>query len=186
MTCALVALYAGPRVFSNVGQVAWLLMTSCLGTWAVLASAKIWEGSRGDAMARRLVSMAIGMALGTVACVLGQYLMVSLPPASNLPGPLQYQLPSNFYAEDGRPLLVAYAACFGTLFLLVRWWLQADPSRRRRLRLRGLAISIFVAALVGWIWQFPQPWLPVIAGTMSLAVQLGSPCECRSKPVRSG
>jgi hypothetical protein len=70
-----------------------------------------------------------------------------------------------------------YLAYFGFLFLLVQWWKQADPMRSSRLSLWSLAVCLF------WAWalcivpnfSFPQPWGMMMAGTISLAVQLSSP-----------
>ena len=66
---------------------------------------------------------------------MSELLMVSLPPAAGYPQAARLRLPPSFYAVDGRPLLMAYVACFGTLFLLIRWWRQADPLRSTRLSL---------------------------------------------------
>ena len=64
---------------------------------------------------------------------------------------------------------------FGTLFFLVRWWLQTDPLRPTRVSLWALACTIVAAGIVAEAWHFPQPWLPMFAGTVSVAVQLASP-----------
>jgi hypothetical protein len=71
--------------------------------------------------------------------------------------------------------LLAHVACFGTLFLLVRWWHQTDPLRVTRLSMSRLVVCIVIACAVAWAWQFPQPWLPMIAGTISVSIQLASP-----------
>ena len=158
-------------------QFAWLFLTSLIGAWAVLIPSKLWEGARGDPMLRRFVMMVLGMAIGAAAFFAADLLLVNLPAVVGYPKTSVYQLPSSFYAFDGRPLLLAYVACFGTLFLVIRWWRQADPLRRTRLRLWTLFASVLAAGVVAWAWQFPQPWLPMIAGTISVAVQLASPWE---------
>jgi hypothetical protein len=156
-------------------QFAWLLGVSIAGSWAVLVPSKFWEGVRGDAVLRRFLMMVIGMGVGAVAFGLSQWLMASLPPAAGYPAPLDYTLPLRLYAADGRPLLMAHVACFGTLFLLVRWWRQADPLRRTRLRLWTVLWCIVLAGIVAFAWHFPQPWLPMAAGAISVSVQLASP-----------
>ena len=161
--------------FPRPEQFAWLLLAAVAGSWAVLIPSKFWEGARGDAMARRFLLMVIGMGVGAAAFCASEWLMVGLPPAAGYPKPLAYKLPPSFYAVDGRPLLMAYVASFGTLFLLVRWWLQSDPLRAARLSLLKLVFSIVVAGVVAWAWQFPQPWLPMVAGAISVSVQLASP-----------
>jgi hypothetical protein len=159
-------------------QFAWLLLASLAGTWAVLVAAKLWEGLRGDAMLRRFVLMVVGLGIGATMFAAAEFLMVKLPAAVTYsqfqPG---FRAPSSFYDSYGQPLIMAYMACFGTLFLVLRWWLQADPLRRTRLSVFSVLLSILVAAIVAELWQFPQPWLPMVAGAMSVAVQLASPCE---------
>ena len=116
-------------------QFAWLLLASGVGAWAVLATTKPWEGRRGDPVLRRFVLMVIGMGVGMAAFGLAEMLLVSLPPAAGYPQPPGYRLPLSFYAVDGRPLLTAYVACFGTLFLFVGWWRQTDLLRSKWLSL---------------------------------------------------
>jgi hypothetical protein len=70
---------------------------------------------------------------------------------------------------------MAYMACFGTLFLVLRWWRQADPLRLSRLTLWSMIVSVATAGVVAWAWRFPQPWLPMVAGAVSVSVQLASP-----------
>ena len=156
-------------------QFAWLLLASVAGSWAVLIPSKFWEGARGDPMVRRFLLLVIGLGVGAAAFGLSELLMVSLPAAAGYPEPLSYRLPSSFYAIDGRPLLMAYVACFGTLFLAIRWWLQANPLRSTRLSLWKLIGSVLVAGAAAWVWQFPQPWLPMVAATISVSVQMASP-----------
>lgn len=155
-------------------QFAWLFAVSLIGAWAVLILSKFWEGVRGDAMIRRFLLMVVGMAVGTLAFVMSQWLLVGLPPAAGYPEPW-FNISPSFYRQDGFPLLLAYVACFGTLFLLVRWWLQTDPLRSTRLSLSKLIMSVLVAGVVAWAWQFPQPWLPMVACVISVSVQLSSP-----------
>ncbi len=156
-------------------QFAWLLLVGGFGAWSVLITSKFWEGRRGEALLRRFLLMVIGLGVGLVAFGLSEMLMVSLPPAAGYPKPPAYRLPASFYAVDGRPLLMAYVACFGTLFLLIGWWRQTDPVRSTRLSLGKLILSVVAAAVVASLWQFPQPWLPMVAGTISVSVQLASP-----------
>ena len=154
---------------------AWLLLVGMIGSWAVLVPSKLWEGIRGEPMLRRFVMMVIGMGVGLAAFGIADMLMVHLPAAKEFANQASYRLPASFYAVDGKPLMMAYVACFGTLFLLMRWWHQADPLRSTRLSLWSMAVSIFVAVVVAWVWLFPQPWLPMAAATISVSVQLASP-----------
>ena len=156
-------------------QSAWLALVGVAGAWAVLIPAKFWEGLRGEAVPRRFILMVAGLVMGALAWGMAESLLVSLPHSGSFPKPAGYQLPTTFYAADGRPLPMAYLACFGTMFLVVRWWRQADPLRPTRLSFWSLVCSMVVAYVVAYGWRFPQPWLPMLAGTMSVAIQLASP-----------
>jgi len=72
-------------------------------------------------------------------------------------------------------MLLAYLAVFGTLFMAIRWWFQADPLRRTRLSLWSMFVCIIMAAAAASVWQFPQPWLVMAACAISVSVQLASP-----------
>jgi hypothetical protein len=154
-------------------QIAWLAILSVAGAWAVLIPSKFWEGSRGEPMLRRFILMVIGLGLGLLAAELAAFLHVSLPYDPNLVSG-RYELPGTFY-QDGTPQALAYMACFGTLFLVVRWWRQADPLRSTRMSLWSMVFCVLVAWLTAALWLFPQPWLLMVACAMSVSVQLASP-----------
>jgi len=173
VVAVLLAAYNGRALAPE--QVAWLVVMSVAGTWTVMVPAKFWEGTQGETALRRFTMMVLGLGLGLAAYAAAAFLMVSLPYASGFPQSTDYQLPQSFYAPDGRPLAMAYLACFGTLMLLLRWWRQADPLRSSRLSLWSMFFTVVMAGIVAGLWQFPQPWLPMIAGAMSVSVQLSSP-----------
>jgi len=156
-------------------QSAWLALMGIAGAWAVLIPAKFWEGMRGEAVPRRFILMVAGLVMGALAWGVAESLMVSLPHSASFPKPIGFRLPTTFYGADGHPLPMAYLACFGTMFLVVRWWRQADPLRPTRLSFWSLICSMVVAYVVAYGWRFPQPWLPMVAGTMSVSIQLASP-----------
>ncbi len=158
-------------------QVAWLALVSLAGTWAVLISAKFWEGTHGEATMRRFIMMVIGMGLGVLAFEIASAVMVRLPydPDFGPHQPHTLGLQTPFYSTDGQPLVLAYMASFGTLFLVLRWWRMADPLRSSRLSLWSLVVCGVAAWLVGALWCFPQPWFMMAAGTTAVAVQLASP-----------
>jgi hypothetical protein len=159
-------------------QCAWLALVGIAGVWAVLVTAKFWEGTPGEPVLRRFILMVVGLGLGLLAFAVAEAFLVRLPPFADKPIKdfhLQYRLPASFYGDDGRPLAAAFMAVFGTLFLLLRWWRQADPLRPARLRLWSVFVTAFVAWVVAGLWHFPQPWLVLVAVTMSVAVQLAAP-----------
>ncbi|MBN2578389.1 MAG: serine/threonine protein kinase [Pirellulales bacterium] len=159
----------------EIEQLAWLFLAAVAGSWTVLIPAKLWEGTLGDQTLRRFMMMILGLGLGVLACGLASHLLVNLPdnPKFHLwqPG----LAARGFFGEDGRPLWQDYVAAFGTLFLLVRWWRQADPLRSTRLSLKALIVTVVLAFLAADAWDFPQPWLPMLAAAISVSVQLASP-----------
>ncbi len=157
-------------------QFAWLATTSVLGTWAVLIPAKFWEGRVGDAAWRRFVMLVTGMLFGAAAYGLVNWLIVSLPYDERLTMATRWDLQHTFFAADGSPLLPAYLAYFGFLFVLPRWWLQANPVRGTRLSIWYTAVAVFWAWVPAvFFWPFPQPWGLMLAAIMAIAVQLASP-----------
>jgi hypothetical protein len=200
MSVVMVLIYSFARdTTPRPEQWAWLLLVGMGGSWAVLVPAKFWEGRSGEAMLRRFVLMIVGLGLGMAASCAAEALLVTLLPGTqvalrwpplgqalgaSMPAPPHLaqvalhagdRLPRAFYATGGEPLTLAYVAALGTLFLLVRWWLQADPLRPVRLSLRSVLLSCIAAAIVAAGWRFPQPWLVMVAGIMSVSVQLSSP-----------
>jgi hypothetical protein len=152
----------------------WLWLVGIVGAWAVLIPAKLWEGHRGDPVLRRFVMTVVGMGVGVAAFAVSQFLMVTLRQSVEIRHVASYDL-SSFFGRDGQPLPMAYIACFGTLYLVMRWWRQADPLRPVRLGLWMLFLSGLVAFVAAQIWQFPQPWMPMAALTISASVQLAGP-----------
>ena len=154
-------------------QCGWLLLVSIAGAWGVMIPAKLWEGTKGEAMLRRFVLLIVGLGLGALAWGASELLMVELTYDPNFPPPHDLQMPSSFY--NGGPQLLAFLAVFGTLLALVRWWRHTDPLRSTRLSLWSMFIASALAGVIAWAWHFPQPWLIMVACTMSAAVQISSP-----------
>ena len=173
----------------QIEQCAWLYLVSLAGAWLVLTTAKFWEGSRGERMLRHFILMIVGLGLGLAAYGVADAFLVRLPGDHDLSMPNQaaaHWVPSAFY-QDGRPLPMAYMAVFATLLAVLRWWLDADPLRSTRLSLWSLLATVVVAHIVATAWQFPEPWLMMVAACMSVSVQLSSPwvpIHARLRPQR--
>jgi hypothetical protein len=116
--------------------------------------------------------MVVGLGVGAFAAGLALLLKVQLPYGEFSPRH-NFVLPG-FYA-DGAPLLMAFMACFGTLFLAIRWWRQADPLRKTRLSLWSMVFCAVLAWLVASLWLFPPSWLMLVGCAISVSVQLSSP-----------
>ncbi|MCC6124298.1 MAG: protein kinase [Pirellulales bacterium] len=155
-------------------QLAWLFAMSVAGSWTVLVPSKWWEGTKGESMPRRFFMMVLGLGLGVLAWLAAGYFQIELPYDHDLGPIFNGFVPKSFYA-NASPLLPAYVTVFGTLFLLIRWWRQADPLRSTRLSILSLVVTVLIAGVIAGLWHFPQPWLPLLAATISVSVQLSSP-----------
>jgi hypothetical protein len=172
-------------------QCAWLFVTSLAGAWMVLVTGKFWEGREEEQLLRRFSLMVLGLVLGFAAYGLADHFRVHLQPDARLAAPsrmvpMHMKLPTEFY-QDGQPQPMAYMAAFGTLMALVRWWRQSDPQRQTRLSLISLFVTVVAAYFVAIAWEFPEPWLMMVAGCMSVSVQLASPwtpIHARLRPQR--
>ena len=78
-------------------------------------------------------------------------------------------------ASDANPPLAAYVAYFAFLFVLLRWWRQAEYTRHARLSLWAVIVCVFWAWLLHLFWWFPQPTGMLAAGVIATATQLASP-----------
>jgi hypothetical protein len=172
------------------GQCAWLFLVSLTGSWTVLIAGKFWEGREGEPMLRRFLLMTLGLGLGLAACAAADAFHAKLPADEALlrhtPLPSGLKFADDFYRE-GQPLVMAHMAAFAALLALVRWWRQSDPLRSARLSLASLVVSVIAAHIVASVLQFPEPWLMMVAGCMSVAVQLASPwvpTHARLRPQR--
>jgi hypothetical protein len=171
---------SGPLVLAwgieQSGQLAWLALVTIVGSWAVLIPSKFWEGFDGDAMLRRFILMVIGLGVAALALAGQSYLGVYLPNSHDL-GMSRYAgaLYHGLGVEDLGTALRCYLAAFGGMFVLLRWWRQADPLRFTRMSLWSLFICGLSAWWVGSFSSFPQPWLIMAACGISVSVQLASP-----------
>jgi hypothetical protein len=157
----------------QIEQCVWLYLVSLAGAWFVLTVAKFWEGSRGERMLRHFILMTVGFGLGLVAFGAADVFLVRLPVDPDLTASPPWGPPA-FY-QDGRPMAMAYIAAFATLLAVLRWWLDADPMRSTRLSLWSLLVTVGIAHFIAMVWQFPEPWLMMVAACMSVSVQLSSP-----------
>lgn len=154
----------------------WAALVALAIAWTAIGFGKRWQREEGDWALRAFVQLTSGFAVGAVAYVLAQYLMV---PWESLTREQLGEIPVHrwrgFFGADGQPLLPAYLAYFPLLMGLVHWWKQVDPLRRTRLSFLAVIWSVLAASIVHLLIPFPQPWGALIAAGASLAIQLSSP-----------
>ncbi|MCH7725723.1 MAG: serine/threonine-protein kinase [Planctomycetes bacterium] len=156
---------------SSWSMFTWLTLTSVSGTWVVLVLGKLFESSKGVPLRRRLVSLASGLLVGLLAFGFTAFLQQPLRFEMVRPLAEVYALP-NSISTGNEVMLPGFLLFFGGLFVILRWWKQADPLRRSRLSIFATGFCVLWALLID---VFPQPWGVVVAGTMSVAIQLSAP-----------
>ncbi len=150
---------------------AWMTLTSVAGTWGVLVSSKCWEGSTGEASLRRFTMLAVGLMVGGGAFLLSQLLEVE--PTYFLDTPTFHNYPTALFEPEGTPNALGYLGYFAGLFLVPRWWKQADLLRPARLSIWATLLCVLWSIVVFAFLPFPRGFM--IAATVSIAVQLSAP-----------
>ena len=155
-------------------DVAFLLASILLGSWAVLVPAKFAEGgSRKNMLGRRLASASLGMAVGVVGQILAGWTLVA-PPGPSFhridffdAGPISLALPE----------LVRLASFYAIAFGAIDWWSMTDRDRKSRFRFGPLVRALVMAAVPAAVLldaDRGQILVPVVVVT-AVVVQLVSP-----------
>jgi hypothetical protein len=156
----------------------WLTMVGTLGSWAIIVPSKLAEGKLEDQVPMRLTLLLCGALLGAVAWFLASSLFLNLPQMDHGIA-IDRGLISNEFL--GWPMSEAgnspayYIAYFAFLFLLPRWWRQAEWTRNGRVSLWWVIGCILWAWVLHVFWWFPQPAGMLAAGVIALSTQLASP-----------
>lgn len=157
----------------------WLALVGTLGSWAILIPAKFSEGKLEDQGPIRVLMLALGGIVGAAAWLLADVLIVRIPGGAD-PLDAHWGLISQDWLhwptpENGNPSLPMFVTYFAFLFMILRWWRQAEFTRNQRLSFWSIAVCVFAAWLMQFVWQFPQPAGMLVAGVTAFATQLASP-----------
>jgi Protein kinase domain len=157
----------------------WLALVGTLGSWAVMVPSKFAEGKVEDQVPLRVTLLLLGGLVGLAAWGLSEALLVQIPSAHDLQGGkgiISHELLNWSQPADGtNPSPAVYATYFAFLFMLLRWWRQAEYTRESRLSVWRVVTCIFWAWLVHVFWWFPQPAGMMVAGVIAFTTQLASP-----------
>jgi hypothetical protein len=153
---------------------AWTVVTALAGSWALLLTSKSWEHRTGEALARRFVMVTLGVGVGLVAWLAGEFLHLGWLAGETSEFEMS-PFPLDTFREGDAPSLLGSVVFFSGLFLILRWWKQADPIRRTRLSIWSVGLCLIWATLVGQFFHFPLPWSCIIAVMISIATQFSAP-----------
>jgi hypothetical protein len=141
---------------------------------------KFSEGKIEDQGPIRVLLLMLGGLVGGVAWLLADTLIVQIPAAGEPIG-ANWGLISNEMLRwnapqvGTNPSLAMFVTYFAFLFVLLRWWRQAEFTRNQRLSLWSVVVCVFWAWLLQFFWAFPQPAGMMVAGVTAFATQLASP-----------
>jgi hypothetical protein len=154
---------------------AWLTLTTTAGSWLALTAGKFWEPRTGEQWKRRFVQLVLGLGLATFAFGTSQVLMIGTSSGHTFEAmDIDESLASPSMYNGRVPGLTAFLAYFAALFATIGWWKQTDPLRGSRLQVGPLAVTLLAAFLISLAWPFPQPWGVMLAGAISISVQLSA------------
>ena len=165
--------YNEPMAAQSIATYAWLAIIVLAATFAVLGLGKLWECDDGEPLTRRLALAGVGAAVGYLAFVTGEFLMIPLD------GVLVRDLDSTSLSPslypEGKPTVSAFVIHFALLFAVLRWWKPVDPLRRKRLSLWSVVVAVFVGWAVHQFIPIPGAIGIMAAGGIAIAVQLSAP-----------
>jgi predicted outer membrane lipoprotein len=182
---AIIAALAAPLLLADqsaserIAAHLWLATVGTLGSWAILVPTKFAEGKVEDQVPMRITMLSLGAVVGVVAWLMGNALMLETPhwgePVSIREGLLSHELLELGPTLGVNPPLAMYITYFAFLFLLLRWWRQAEFTRGARLSLWTVLVCVFWAWLLQFFWWFPQPTGMMAAAVIAISTQLASP-----------
>lgn len=183
---AVLALFNNQPTSDVFASYLWLATVGAIGSWAILVPAKFAEGKLEDHVPMRLSLMLLGALVGVVAWAIADELMLKSP-GWHEPVQVDHSLLTHTVLgwptvqNNTNPPIAVYIAYFAFLFVVLRWWRQAEYTRSSRLSLWSVFTSVFMAWLLHIFWWFPEPIGMVLAGVISVATQLASPWMTPSK-----
>jgi hypothetical protein len=166
-----VGLGLGNRSGAHPEAIAFLFATTVVGTWTALASSKVFEETRVDSSARRLINLVLGAGVGLFALGLAEWLRLPLHPDRRT------------WIVDGTrdvlglgpaSLVLGFVGYFAAAFLVNGWWKVADRDRPRQIRLWPLLASTALAVALTPLWPFHEA-VQVVIPAIALVTQVVSP-----------
>lgn len=171
-------IHLATEILPNPADVAFFASTILIASWALIVPAKLWEGRTGDQVVRRIVQGTLGLGVGAVAAVIQNFLMLNdsvLLQASN-DGVFSDRPLGRLHivTSTGMPTIAGFMMFFGLLFLIRRWWWQADSFRKSRFRISSALVTLVLGLVIGAILPFPETLGATLALAISAVVQLSA------------
>jgi hypothetical protein len=172
-------LFTSQPLSEQMAAYLWVAIVGTLGSWAILVPTKFAEGKLEDQVPMRITLLSLGAAVGLAAWFLSGALLLKSPgwgePVDIGYGLVSHEMLGWSEGSQNPATVMSYVAYFAFLFLLARWWRQAEYTRTTRLSLWTVVVCVGAAWLLHVFWWFPQPTGMMVAGVMAMATQLASP-----------
>ncbi|MFN5052459.1 MAG: serine/threonine-protein kinase, partial [Planctomyces sp.] len=156
------AVFWGTEILGTPVEAIYFGVVTLLAAWPLILVSKLWEGRPGESLLRRLWLGVCGLAVGALCGVTAEFLLlINSPVPSRIFQVDSDGLLGNREAaglrvlQDGYPTIVGFALFFCLLFMLRRWWLQADNFRSGRFRIGTSILTLIVGGMVALIVPFP-------------------------------
>ena len=171
------AVYLATDMLPNPADVAFFGTVTLIAAWALIVPAKMWEGRTGDTIVRRLIQGSLGLGVGAIAAILQEFLMLNETPLLHTDGDGIFNagtIGRLHMLQSGLPTMAGFMMFFGLLFLIRRWWWQADSFRKTRFRISSSLVTLFLGVVLSAILPFPEQLGAIWALAISAVVQLSS------------
>ncbi len=171
------AVHLATDLLPTAADVAFFGTVTLVAAWALILPAKLWEGRTGDAIVRRLILAGLGLGVGAVAGVLQRFLMLNDSQLLHVDGDGIFNhgtIGRMQMLDGGLPTMAGFMVFFGLLFLIRRWWWQADSFRKARFRISSSLVTLFLGVVLSAILPFSEQLGAIWALAISAVVQLSS------------
>jgi hypothetical protein len=160
---------------SEPWQIFFLTVACC---WAILVPAKLWTNYRGDAWARRVVMLVLGLGIGMGSLWLeGWAPRVSAHEFASAQSPSETAGAAYFKTSTHEFKVAGHLSYFALAFFALRWWKLADRRRTHRFSFAPIMAAAFWGLVLLLLW-YDDPWRSMWVLTSAAAiVQLVSPWE---------
>jgi serine/threonine protein kinase len=172
-----IAVHLATEMLPNAVDVAFFGIVTLIAAWVLIVPAKLWEGRTGDNVIRRLIQGGLGLGVGALAFVLQQFLLLNESPLMQTDGVGVFNegtLGRLMLLQNGQPTMAGFMIFFGALFLMRRWWWQADSFRKTRFRISSSLVTLFLGVVLSAMLPFSEQLGAIWALAISAVVQLSS------------
>ncbi|MFY8058203.1 MAG: hypothetical protein ACOVRM_10705, partial [Planctomycetaceae bacterium] len=185
------AVFLGTEILRTPVEAVYFGTATLLAAWPLLLISKLWEGRRGESLLRRFGLGVCGLGVGALCGVVAEFLLlINSPVPSGIflvdsEGLLGNQEAAGLRVlQGGYPTIMGFSLFFCLLFMLRRWWLQADNFRAARFRIGTSILTLIVGGMVALIVPFPTALGSTLALAVSVVLQVSSvwtPPELRDR-----